>query len=48
MQYTDYSVIKVAMFKFIAGWYNRNRIHSSFGFHTNPQNDKMISCDWAK
>ncbi len=27
-QYTDYSTAKVAIFQFIEGWYNRNRIHS--------------------
>ncbi|WP_454871082.1 IS3 family transposase [Priestia megaterium] len=36
MQYTDYSAAKVAMFQFIEGWYNRNRIHSSLSYQT-PQ-----------
>ncbi|WP_108745578.1 IS3 family transposase [Priestia filamentosa] len=35
-QYTDYSAAKLAMFQFIEGWYNRNRIHSSLGYQT-PQ-----------
>ncbi|PEC42150.1 hypothetical protein CON11_22850 [Priestia megaterium] len=35
-QYTDYSAVKVAMFQFVEGWYNRNRIHSSLGYQT-PQ-----------
>lgn len=35
-QYPDYLVAKVAMFQFIEGWYNRNRIHSSRGYQT-PQ-----------
>jgi putative transposase len=35
-QYTDYSAAKLAIFQFIEGWYNRNRIHSSLGYQT-PQ-----------
>lgn len=35
-QYTDYSAAKLAMFQFIEGWYNRNRIHRSLGYQT-PQ-----------
>ncbi|UPO90010.1 IS3 family transposase [Niallia sp. Man26] len=35
-QYTDYRAAKLAMFQFIEGWYNRNRIHSSIGYQT-PQ-----------
>jgi transposase InsO family protein len=35
-QYKDYPAAKLAMFEFIEGWYNRNRIHSSIGYQT-PQ-----------
>ena len=35
-QYTNYSAAKLAIFQFIEGWYNRNRIHSSLGYQT-PQ-----------
>lgn len=31
-QYTDYSAAKLAMFQFIEGWYNRNRIPNSLGY----------------
>ncbi|MFE4124241.1 IS3 family transposase [Priestia sp. YIM B13486] len=33
-QYTEYPSAKMAMFQFIEGWYNRNRIHSSLGYQT--------------
>ena len=36
MQYKDYLVAKIAMFQFIEGWYNRNRIYSSLRYQT-PQ-----------
>ncbi len=35
-QYTDYSAAKLAIFQFIEGWYNRNRIHCGIGYQT-PQ-----------
>ncbi|ANB58805.1 integrase core domain protein [Anoxybacillus sp. B7M1] len=34
--YLDYHSVKLAMFQFIEGWYNRKRIHSSLGYKT-PQ-----------
>lgn len=36
VQYLDYHSAKIAIFRFIEGWYNRNGIHSSLGYLT-PQ-----------
>ncbi|OWZ82637.1 IS3 family transposase [Natranaerobius trueperi] len=36
VRYLDFDSAKVAIFKFIEGWYNRKRIHGSLGFLT-PQ-----------
>ena len=36
VQYIDYESAKVALFKFIEGWYNRKRIHGSLDYKT-PQ-----------
>lgn len=41
-QYLDYSAAKVAMFQFIEGWYNRNRIHSSLGYQTSQAIEDQI------
>lgn len=41
-QYPDYSAAKVAMFQFIEGWYNRNRIHSSLGYQTPQAIEEQI------
>lgn len=36
VQYFDYESAKIALFQYIEGWYNRNRIHGSLGYKT-PQ-----------
>lgn len=36
VQYIDYHAAKIAMFKFIEGWYNRKRIHGRLDYKT-PQ-----------
>jgi putative transposase len=36
VSYLDYETANLAMFQFIEGWYNRQRIHSSIDYHT-PQ-----------
>ncbi|MDK8643759.1 IS3 family transposase, partial [Niallia taxi] len=41
-QYTDYRAAKLAMFQFIEGWYNRNRIHSSIGYKTPQAMENQI------
>lgn len=36
VQYLDYKSAKLALFQYIEGWYNRERIHGSIGYKT-PQ-----------
>lgn len=33
-KYRSYKEVKVKLFEFIEGWYNRNRLHSSLGYKT--------------
>ncbi|MCF7932354.1 MAG: IS3 family transposase, partial [Acholeplasmataceae bacterium] len=35
--FKTYEEARIAIFEFIEGWYNRNRIHSSIGYQTPHQ-----------
>lgn len=38
--YTDFEAAKRAIFRYIEGWYNQNRIHSSIGYQTPNEFEK--------
>lgn len=40
-KYYDYETAKLALFKFIEGWYNRRRIHSSINCLTPDEFEKQ-------
>jgi transposase InsO family protein len=40
--YYDYAAARLALFKYIEGWYNRRRIHSSIGYLT-PQGKEELA-----
>lgn len=42
IKYYDFHSAKLAMFKFIEGWYNRERIHGLIGYIT-PQIEEDLS-----
>lgn len=45
--YFDFDSAKVRLFDFIEGWYNRNRIHSSIGFLSPVQFEKLAFNSWS-
>lgn len=42
VRYYDYQTAKIALFRFIEGWYNRKRIHGSIGYKTPQELEDMI------
>lgn len=42
VKYLDYHSAKLALFQFIEGWYNRQRIHSQLGFRTPQEVEDQI------
>lgn len=45
VKYLDFDSAKIALFKYIEGWYNRKRIHGSIGYKTPQEleNEIMVS-----
>lgn len=41
-KYVDFQATKIAIFKYIEGWYNRKRIHGSIGYKT-PEQYEMLA-----
>jgi len=41
--YLNYEQAKLALFEYIEGWYNRNRIHGSIGYMTPMEYEKSIA-----
>lgn len=41
--YINYEHAKLALFEYIEGWYNRNRIHGSIGFMTPVEFEKSVA-----
>ncbi len=42
VQYLDYESARLALFKYIEGWYNRKRIHGSIGYKTPQELEDQI------
>lgn len=42
VQYFDYESAKLALFKYIEGWYNRKRIHESIDYKTPQEFEDLI------
>ncbi|MFC0472215.1 IS3 family transposase [Halalkalibacter kiskunsagensis] len=42
VKYLDYSSAKIALFKYIEGWYNRKRIHGGLGYKTPQEVENSI------
>lgn len=42
VQYIDYESARLALFKYIEGWYNRKRIHGSIGYKTPQELEDLI------
>jgi putative transposase len=43
VKYLDYSSARIALFKYIEGWYNRKRIHGSLGYKTPQEVENSIT-----
>lgn len=41
VQYIDAKFAELALFKYIEGWYNRNRIHGSIGYKTPQEMENL-------
>src|SRR5690625_3826248 len=44
VQYIDYKSAKLAIFRYIEGWYNRKRIHGSIGYKTPQEMENLCTC----
>src|SRR5699024_4138475 len=44
VQYLDYNSAKLALFRYIEGWYNRKRIHGSIGYKTPQEMEDQHTC----
>lgn len=42
VRYLDYRSAKLSLFKYIEGWYNRQRIHGSIGYLTPQEVEDQI------
>lgn len=40
-KYYDYDTARIALFRFIEGWYNRRRIHSSINYLTPDECERQ-------
>ena len=40
-KYSDYNSAKIAIFKYIEGWYNTRRIHSSINYMTPNECERL-------
>ena len=44
VQYFDFESANLALFKYIEGWYNRERIHGSIGYKTPQEMEDQYNC----
>ncbi|MDQ0162559.1 transposase InsO family protein [Bacillus alveayuensis] len=42
VQYLDYESARLALFRYIEGWYNRKRIHGSISYMTPQELENQI------
>jgi len=42
VQYLDYESARLALFKYIEGWYNRKRIHGNIGYMTPQELEDLV------
>ena len=42
MQYLDFNSAKMELFKYIEGWYNRERIHGSIDYLTPQEMEDLV------